>query len=275
MREHHAALGHPELYTHPAAFSTVASRLYAPSLHPGNNLLSFLPVTYRRLRPALHPPRLTVIRGPLSHSGAPRSCDTRGYASLKLIWMAFNTMYVISACSLLNVQKYYQWDTLKRWQLQAAWRDQTGYNISILQSYGALVRGLICILPRCSSNEVSKLFKTNIKVPHHYLLCLTNFTDLRAVCFPSSSTFDKAFQLWLQVNFRPHLNPEKLIALTNESFCKSSPETGSLLSKWHNGVMRLGWCFKYNRREILNAFGKCFLENGADLPPWSEWPVGL
>lgn len=65
-QEHLAALGDPELYTHRGAFSMVASRLHAPSLHPGNNLWSPRLVTYRRLRPALHPTRLTVIREPLS-----------------------------------------------------------------------------------------------------------------------------------------------------------------------------------------------------------------
>lgn len=105
----------PLPHPHPGAFSTVASRLYAPSLHPGSNLLSFRPVTYRRLRPAPHPTRLAVTRGPLSHSGPPRSCDTRGSASLRGMRMTFNTIYVKSSCSLSRVQERQQWDALKRW----------------------------------------------------------------------------------------------------------------------------------------------------------------
>lgn len=104
--------------------------------------------------------------------------------------------------------------------------------------------------------HVMKL-RFNVKVWLRYLLSLMCklCQSMGSLCSPSSM-FDKAFQLWFQINFRTHLKPEKLIALINESSCKSSPETGSLSSKRHNSVMRLSRCFKYNRRGILNTFGK-------------------
>lgn len=150
MLEHLAALNHPELYPHPGAFSTVASRLYASSLHPGSNLLSFRPVTYWRLRPALHPTRLAVIRGPLSHSGAPRPCDTRGSAFLRGIRIGFNTMYVKSSCSLSHVQERQQWDALKRWVTTLAF-----FRVS----------GLICFLQDVQVTKLASYFQPTLKFP--------------------------------------------------------------------------------------------------------------